>query len=89
MGNSAPTNDDRVQRCAEILQMTKSDISVFHDVFRSQDIENKGFISVAAFFQVIGEPRSILGQALFELIGTCLRVAKGRGLRGSTVASED
>ena len=70
MGNSAPAGDARVQRCAEMLKMTKADIRNFHQIFRHQDQESKGFISINAFFQCIGESRSILGQALFELIGT-------------------
>ena len=68
MGNSAPTTDERVQRCAEILKMTKADIAGFYRLFRSFDLESKGYISIDSFFKMIGEGKSILGQALFELI---------------------
>lgn len=68
MGGSQSVRDDRVQRCAEVLEMSQADITVFYDKFRSKDIDGKGHISVPNFFEIIGEPPSVLGQAIFELM---------------------
>ena len=68
MGNQISISDDRIQRCAEVLEMTTRDISQFNEVFRRKDTDGKGYISTTQFFELIGEPVNVLGQAIFELM---------------------
>jgi hypothetical protein len=68
MGGRQSVADDRIQRCAEMLELSRADIDAFNQCFRRKDFDNKGFITIPAFFELIGEPNSIIGRAIFELM---------------------
>jgi len=68
MGNSAPIADIRVQRCAEILKLTKGEIADFYAIFQSRDAHRTNTISANDFFALICEKKTPYGMAIFELI---------------------
>lgn len=58
-----------MQRTAELLKLTKTDIAGFWKIFRAFDDDRKGVITIKDFFdKIIHEKRNILGNAIFELV---------------------
>ncbi len=71
MGNTPPIADERVQKTQDLLKLSKRDIKGFWDVFRRYDREREGVISMDIFFtDICGEPRTLFGDAIFDLIDT-------------------
>ena len=71
MGNTVPIGDERVERCTELLQLTKRDIASFWKIFQTYDREREGTISVDCFFSdICKEKRTLFGDAIWDLIDT-------------------
>lgn len=65
----APTSDDRIQRAMQTFDLTKRDIRVFWKVWTKHDLSRRGMISTQAFYDnVIHEPRTLFGDAVFDII---------------------
>lgn len=64
----APTADDRIQRAMQTFELTKHDMLVFWNIFKKHDVGKRGMISTTSFFDLIHEPRTLFGDALFDLI---------------------
>ena len=71
MGNTVPIGDERVERCTDMLKLTKRDISYFWKVFQQYDKEREGTIPMDTFFtEICKEKRNLFGDAIFDLIDT-------------------
>lgn len=67
--NLAPTSDARIRRAMQTFDLTKQDMLVFWNVWNKHDVRRRGMISMSAFYEnVVHEPRTLFGDALFDLI---------------------
>ena len=66
MGNTLPVPDERLAQTIELLKLTKRDITRFWKIFRKLDHERIGVMQLQEFYELIGEERSLFGDALFE-----------------------
>eukprot|EP00752_Nemacystus_decipiens_P006883 g6184.t1 len=73
MGSSGstllPAPDDRLLKSIKILDLSNTDLAKVFAQFGKYDTKQRGCLSLANVYKMIGEKKSIFGDSLFELIG--------------------
>ncbi|CBJ33427.1 conserved unknown protein [Ectocarpus siliculosus] len=73
MGSSGstllPAPDDRLLKSIKILDLSNTDLAKVFRLFCKYDTAQRGCLSLANVYKMLGEKKSIFGDSLFELIG--------------------
>ncbi|CAM9895582.1 unnamed protein product [Scytosiphon promiscuus] len=73
MGSSGstllPAPDDRLLKSIKILDLSNTDLAKVFALFCKHDTAQRGCLSLANVYKMLGEKKSIFGDSLFELIG--------------------
>ena len=68
MGAKVPVPDERMQVMIDKLRLSKKDQSKLWATFNKFDKDKSGTMDMREFYQLIGEPQTIFGDSIFELI---------------------
>ena len=65
---SLPPLENRVHKCIKFYRLKEKDVKHFYYIFSRLDKNLSGLIDIADFFKFLNEPRSLIGDTIFELV---------------------
>ena len=65
---SLPPLENRVNKCIKFYRLKEMDVKRFYYLFTRLDKNLSGLIDIADFFKFLHEPRSLIGDTIFELV---------------------
>ena len=63
-----PHPDEKLQRTIDTVHLSQDDLSKLFDIFRKYDKDHSHTIDLDAFYEIIGERRSVFSDGIFDLI---------------------
>ena len=68
MGAKVPVPDERMATMIDKLRLSKKDQQKLWTTFMKYDKDKSGTMDMREFYELIGEPQTIFGDSIFELI---------------------
>ena len=68
MGQKVPVPDERLSAMIDKLRLKKKEIAKLYSVFNKHDDDKSGTIEAKEFYNIIKEPQTLFGDAIFSII---------------------